>query len=176
LMTLFAAASAFSPAFAPASRSNSALNVERREVFSTIAASTATATLFAASPALADGAKSTATKTRARGVYGGRIANLSKAVNAGDFGAVVAEKNAFVLFNSGAIVSSKQADAIDSTNAIFAAIRSQDKSALKKSYDAYCKKFDINALPDLTNDSQAQGYSNDYDFRVGTKAGKIYVR
>ena len=56
-----------------------------------------------------------------------RIANLSKAVNAGDFGAVVAEKNVFVLFNSGAIVSSKQADAIDSTNAIFAAIRSQDK-------------------------------------------------
>ena len=127
-MTLFAAASAFSPAFAPAARSNSALNVERREVFSTIAA--AGVSVAFASPALADGAKSTATKTRARGVYGGRIANLQKAVAAGDFGAVVAEKNAFVLFNSGAIVSSKQGAAIDATNAIFAAIRSQVRDAL----------------------------------------------
>ena len=55
-------------------------------------------------------------------------------------------------------------------------ITSQDKAALKKSYDSYCKQFNINALPDLTNDSQAQGYSNDYDFRVRTDAGKIYVR
>ena len=51
------------------------------------------AVVFAgASPALADGAVSGATKNRARGIYGGRIAALRKAVDAGDFGAVVAEK------------------------------------------------------------------------------------
>mmetsp|Transcript_24273 Transcript_24273/g.73028 ORF Transcript_24273/g.73028 Transcript_24273/m.73028 type:complete len:224 (+) Transcript_24273:177-848(+) len=52
--------------------------------------------------ASADGAVSTATVQRSRGIYGGRIAALKDAVAKGDFAAVADEKNAFLLFNSGA--------------------------------------------------------------------------
>jgi prepilin-type processing-associated H-X9-DG protein len=55
-----------------------------------------------ANAAFADGAVSAATIARARGIYGGRILGLSDAVAKGDFEAIKAEKNAFVLFSSGA--------------------------------------------------------------------------
>lgn len=55
-----------------------------------------------AGAAFADGAVSGATIARARGIYGGRILDLKDAVAKGDFAAVKAEKNAFVLFASGA--------------------------------------------------------------------------
>ena len=55
-----------------------------------------------AGAAFADGAVSTATIARARGIYGGRILDLKDAVAKGDLAAVKAEKNAFVLFASGA--------------------------------------------------------------------------
>ena len=54
-----------------------------------------------AAPALADGAVSAATVQRARGIYGARIQGLADAVAKGDTAAVVAEKNAFILFVSG---------------------------------------------------------------------------
>lgn len=132
--------------------------------------------------ALADGAVSGASKGRARGIYGDRIAGLSGAVGAGDFAAVAKEKGAFILFNSGVYPTAKdktkKATAVEGTNSIFRAIRSKDKAALKSAYDAYVATNEINALPDVSTDgkSPGQGFSNDYDYRSRTKAGAIYVR
>ena len=53
-----------------------------------------------AQAANADGAVSLATMARSRGIYGTRVADLADAVEKGDFEAVLAEKNAFVLFNN----------------------------------------------------------------------------
>merc|ERR1712232_290778 len=131
------------------------------------------------SVAFADGAVSTATIQRARGIYGGRVAALESAVAAGDFAAVAAEKNAFILFNSGAYPyakdAAKKSAAIEGTNAIFAAIRSQDKSALSSAYKAYTSTYEIAPLPTVSN-SSGQGYSGDYDYKTRTSAGAIYVR
>ncbi|GMI40951.1 hypothetical protein TrCOL_g10151 [Triparma columacea] len=181
-LTLFTASTAFSPTFTTPSRTSTSLNVARRDVLTTAFTTSATfaaAGLTFTSPALADGAVSTQTKNRARGIYGSRIANLKDAVSAGDFGAVVAEKNAFILFNSGALKGdkAKTTEAIGATNNIFAAIRAQDKPGLKKAYEEYVKAFEIGGLPNLVEESgNSQGYSNDYDYRARTKAGTIYVR
>merc|ERR1712127_969998 len=123
---------------------------------------------------LADGARSASTVSRAKGIYGQRIAGLESAVNSGDFGAVAAEKNAFILFNSGAINKKDQAAAVKQTNAIFAAIRSKDSGALKSAYSAYKSANGI-AVVAVDKDG-GQGYSNDYDFKTRTPAGAIYVR
>merc|ERR1719464_524380 len=124
--------------------------------------------------ALADGARSTATVTRARGIYGQRIAALESAVNSGDFGAVAAEKNAFILFNSGAVTGkADKATAVQQTNAIFAAIRTKDASALKSAYNTYKSTNDLAVLS--ADVEGGQGYSNDYDFKTRTPAGTIYV-
>jgi len=127
------------------------------------------------SMASADGAKSAQTAFRARGIYGQRIASLEGAVKAGDFSAVAAEKNAFILYNSGAIKDkAKKAAAIKGTNAIFAAIRSKDAGALKSAYGSYTTANDIsNVVVDM---STGQGYSNDYDYKTRTPMGAIYVR
>jgi len=50
------------------------------------------------SVAFADGAVSSATVQRARGVYGQRVAALKDAVAKGDFGAVLDEKNIYLLY------------------------------------------------------------------------------
>lgn len=168
LVAAFAAsASAFAPA--PVERAPTSLNMDRRAAAGQIAAGAA---VLAGLPnlALADGARSSATLSRARGIYGQRIAGLESAVNAGDFGAVAAEKNAFILFNSGAIASKeKQSAAVKQTNEIFAAIRSKDAAALKKAYGAYKSSNDIAVVSvDLAG---GQGYSNDYDFKARTPAG-----
>ena len=142
---------------------------DRRAALAQIAGAAAAVVPFAAN---ADGAVSSATIGRARGIYGTRIAALESAVSSGDFGAVVAEKNAFILFNSGAYPKDKasKAEAISGTNAIFAAVRAQDKAGLQSAYKAYMKSCDIAPLPAVATDN-GQGYSSDYDYRVRTKAG-----
>ena len=120
----------------------------------------------------ADGAVSSATTGKAKAIYGARIADLAAAVESGDFGAVAAEKNAFILFNSGVYPSVKEkaskAAAVEATNAIFAAIKSQDKAALKAAYSGYVASNDIAPIPDVAGDGQ--GYSSDYSYYARTPA------
>ena len=127
--------------------------------------------------ASADGAVSAASVQRARFQYGSRIAALKSAVEKGDFAAVAEEKNAFILFNSGAYANNKsaKASAISGTNAIFAAIRSKDAGALKSAYNSYVASNDIKAPAPLSA-TGGQGYSSDYDYRVRTNQAAIYVR
>lgn len=157
-------------------RTNTALSMDRRAAFGQIATAGA---VLAGVPAIAsaDGSVSNATINRARGTYGGRIVNLKGAVEAGDFKAIAEEKNAFILFNSGAYANNKgkKNAAIAQTNEIFKAIRSGDKAAVKSAYSAYIAANEITALPDVDSNS-GQGYCNDFDFRVKTTAGAIYQR
>ncbi len=150
--------------------------MDRRAAMGAIAGA---ALVVAPSIASADGAISAATIQRSKFNYGSRIAALKSAVAKGDFGAVAAEKNAFILFNSGAYPRAKDKPskeaAIAGTNAIFAAIRSKDSSALKAAYDAYTTANDIKEPAVLSSD-KGQGYSSDYDYRVKTKQAAIYVR
>lgn len=129
--------------------------------------------------ASADGAVSGATISRAKGIYGSRIYDLKGAVEAGDFKAVIDEKNVFILFNSGAYPGVKnkelKAKAIAGTNAIFAAVRSKDKAALKAAYASYVADNKVTGLPELGVDG-GQGFGNDYDFKSRTKAGAVYQR
>lgn len=149
---------------------------DRRAAISKIAGAAA-----AVIPAIAnaDGAVSKATIGRARGIYGGRIAELKAAVEKGDFAAVTGDKSAFILFNSGAYPGSKfkasKSTAIAQTNAIFAACRAGDKAALKSAFEAYVSTNEISLLPTVDVDG-GQGYSNDYDYKARSKAGAIYVR
>jgi hypothetical protein len=155
-----------------------AAEVDRRAAFGQIAVGAA---VFAGLPqvASADGASSNGTIQKARFIYGGRISNLKKAVEAGDFDAVAAEKAAFVLFNSGAYPGAKRkdskSDAIKSTNDIFAAIRAKDKSALNKAYSTYVTSNNIKPFP-VVDSKDGQGYSGDFDYRVRTSAAAIYQR
>jgi hypothetical protein len=152
--------------------------MDRRSAFGAIAGAAA---VVAAAPqlALADGAVSAATIQKARQVYGNRILDLKKAVDAGNFDAIVEEKNAFVLFNSGAYPTPKdkaeKKKAVALTNDIFSAIKKGDKAALKTAYGAYVAENDITPLP-VVDPNKGQGYSSDYDYRRLTKAGAIYVR
>lgn len=151
-------------------RASTAMNMDRRSAATQIATGAA---VIAGLPsiALADGARSAATESRARGIYGDRIAALESAVNAGDFGAVAAEKNAFILFNSGAIGDkAKKAAAVKGTNAIFAAIRANDAGALKSAYKEYITANSITG-PSAIDLNYGQGYSSDTDFRSRTARG-----
>ena len=154
------------------------MEVDRRAAFGQIGVASA---VLAGLPtvASADGAISSATITKARMVYGGRIANLKSAVEKGDFQSIVDEKNAFVLFNSGAYPTSKskpeKSKAIGQTNAIFAAIRNNDASALKKAYAEYVKDNDIKPLPTVDPNS-GQGYSSDYSYLAKTPAAYVTYR
>jgi len=179
-LVLCAIAASSAAAFAPSSveRTSTALNMDRRAAFGQIGAAAAA---LASVPAIAnaDGAVSSATVGRARGIYGNRVAALESAVASGDFGAVAAEKNAFILFNSGAYPGGQnkaaKAAAIEGTNAIFAAIRSKDAAGLKSAYGSYISANGINPLP-AVDASTGQGYCSDYDYRVRSSAGAIYVR
>lgn len=160
-------------------RSATALNsMDRRSAFSAV---TGAAAVVAAAPqlAFADGAVSAATVQKARAVYGSRIYDLKSAVDSGNFDAVAGEKNAFILFNSGAYPTAKskaeKKAAIEGTNAIFAAVKSGDKAALKSAYSSYIAANGITPLPTVDN-STGQGYSSDYDYRRLSSAGAIYVR
>jgi Photosystem II Psb31 protein len=151
--------------------------MDRRAAFGAIAAGAVV--VSAPQFASADGAVSSGTVLKAKTVYGGRIAELKSAVDKGDFDAVVAEKNAFILFNSGAYPSAKNKDAknkaIAGTNDIFAAIKKGDKAALKSAYTSYVASNDIKPFPKVAN-KNGQGYSSDFDYRRLTSAGAIYVR
>jgi hypothetical protein len=150
--------------------------MDRRSAFGQIAAAGA---VLAGVPAIAsaDGAASAVTQQRARAIYGARVAALKSAVEAGDFKAIAAEKNAFVLFNSGAYSTNKAKKnaAIAGTNAIFAAIRSGDKSAVKTAYNEYVAANAIKDFDEVDAES-GQGYCNDFDYRVRTPSAAIYVR
>mmetsp|Transcript_29714 Transcript_29714/g.44068 ORF Transcript_29714/g.44068 Transcript_29714/m.44068 type:complete len:189 (-) Transcript_29714:250-816(-) len=184
-IVICALAASSAAAFAPSAnvaRSSTSLEMSISDRRAAIGQIGAAALGFAGLPSMAsaDGAVSSATIGRARGIYGNRIAGLTKAVDAGDFSAVVDEKNAFILFNSGVYAKdkSKQNAAIAGTNKIFAAVRTQDKAALKSAYDEYCSANGIEEYPDTSLEGKdlGQGYSSDYDYRIGTKAGVIYVR
>jgi hypothetical protein len=129
--------------------------------------------------ASADGSISKATVQRSRFNYGKRVASLKAAVDKGDFGAVAAEKNAFILFNSGAYPGvknkPKKQAAIAGTNAIFSAIRSKDAAALKTAYSSYMSTNDISEASKIES-TYGQGYSSDFDYRVKTPQASIYVR
>lgn len=152
--------------------------MDRRAAFGQIATAGA---VLAGIPSIAsaDGAVSKQTVTKARGLYGDRIAALKGAVDSGDFAAIADEKNAFILFNSGAYPGVKNKEsfksAVAGTNKIFAAIRSGDKSALQSAYADYVATNSITALPEVSNAS-GQGYSMDFDYKARGKAGAIYVR
>ena len=149
------------------------MEVDRRAAFGQIAVGAA---VVAGVPqiAAADGAVSAATIGRARGIYGDRIAGLKAAVDKGDFAAVAAEKNAFILFNSGAyprvVDKEAKAAAISGTNDIFAAVKAGDAGALKSAYSSYIASNEISALPAVSV-ATGQSYSGDYDYRIRTKAG-----
>ena len=152
--------------------------MDRRVAFGQIATAGA---VLAGVPALAsaDGAVSAATKTKAKVVYGSRIANLKSAVDSGDFGAIVEEKNAFILFNSGVYSAVKdkaaKASAIEDVNAIFAGIRAGDKAAVKTAYDKYVKSQGISDVLSASAKG-GQSYSSDYSYLVKSNAASIYVR
>lgn len=151
-------------------RSSTALAMDRRAALGQFATAAAVATALP-QMASADGAQSPASINRARGVYGNRVAALAGAVAAGDFAAVADDKTAFILFNSGAysLDKPKKKAAIAQTNAIFAAIKAKDKAALQSAYKTYVDTNKITALP-AVDPNDGQGYSNDFDFRVKTKA------
>jgi len=138
------------------------------------------AVLIAPKPALADGAVSPATVQRARGIYGARIASLKSAVDKGDFDAVLYEKTAFELFNSGAYATkgatakAQQATSVAATKSIVEACEEKDKSKLKSSYEAFVKNAAINTSPVTVEGGQ--GYSSDYDWKLRTPKGAIYQR
>lgn len=152
--------------------------MDRRAAFGQLATAGA---VLAGVPALAsaDGAVGPATRTKAKVVYGSRIAALKDAVNAGDFGAIVDEKNAFILYNSGAYPTAKDKPAkkaaIEQVNAIFSAVRAGDKGAVKKAYDSYVASQGITNV--LAQDTKGgQSYSTDYGYVVKTKSASVYVR
>lgn len=144
--------------------------MDRRAAFGQIATAGA---VLAGVPAIAsaDGAVSGASIQRARGMYGSRIAALKGAVDSGDFKAIADEKNAFILFNSGAYANNKakKNSAIAGTNAIFAAIRSGDKAAVKSAYASYIADNEIKDLISAET-TDGQTYSGDFDYRVRTNA------
>jgi hypothetical protein len=150
--------------------------MDRRAAVGAIAGA---ALVIAPTMASADGAVSKATVQRSKFRYGSRVAALEGAVASGDFAAVADEKNAFILFNSGAYPGIKlkgsKAAAIDGTNAIFAAIRAKDKAALKSAYASYVDTNNIKGYATITP-SYGQGYSGDFDYRVKTNQATIYVR
>ena len=152
--------------------------MDRRAAFGAIAGAAA---VVGTAPqlAFADGAVSAASIQKARQVYGSRILDLKSAVDSGNFDAIVDEKNAFILFNSGAYPTPKdkaeKAKAVALTNDIFNAVKKGDKGALKTAYGQYVAENDIKSLPSV-DASKGQGYSSDFDYRRLTKAGAIYVR
>jgi len=175
---LVASASAFAPAASSERSVTTALNMDRRSAMGAVAA--AGVVVAMPSVASADGAISTATRQRSKFLYGSRITALQEAVDKGDFSAVASEKNAFILYNSGAYPAKKEKaqknDAVAATNTIFAAIRTKDKAALKTSFKSYLSVTKMSDYQAELDGSQGQGYSTDSDYRKLTKQGAIYVR
>jgi hypothetical protein len=154
---------------------------DRREVMQALAGAVAGAVVMP-QVAMADGAVSAATIQRARGIYGGRIAGLKDAVSKGDFAAIENEKNAFVLFNSGAYRSkgekakAEKAAAVAAYEDVLAAVNAKDAGKLKSSYAAYVKAANIDINPKKVDVSSGQGFGNDYDWKNRTTLGTVYQR
>jgi Photosystem II Psb31 protein len=146
--------------------------MERRVAFGQIVTAGA---VLAGLPTIAsaDGAISVASKTKAKVVYGSRIAALKKAVDSGDFAAIADEKSAFILFNSGVYSTPKEKAlkkaAIADVNALFAGIRKGDKAAVKTAYDKYVK---ANGIDDVKakNAAGGQSYSSDFSYLAKSPA------
>merc|ERR1719353_1979454 len=102
---------------------------------------------------------------RSRGIYGGRIAALSGAVSKGDFAAVADEKNAFILFNSGAYQLKTPA-----------AKAAKAAGKLKAAYAAYTKNAGIDLSPGKESVMGGQGFGSDYDWKNRTPKGTVYQR
>lgn len=130
----------------------------RREVLEQ-AAGVLGAVLIAPKPAFADGAVSPATVQRARGIYGSRIASLKGAVENGDFDAILEEKNAFELFNSGAFslrsatAKEQKKTSVAATKDILEACAAKDKSKLKSVAESVPA---ITCIPRLVSTLHAQ--------------------
>jgi len=176
---LVASASAFAPAASSERAVTTALNMDRRSAMGAVAAAGVVVAVMP-SVASADGAISKATIQRSRYIYGVRITSLQEAVDKGDFASVAAEKNAFILYNSGAYPTKKQKEqknkAVTATNNVFGSIRAKDAAALKTSFKEYLVVTDMSDFQAELDGEKGQGYSTDSDYRKLTKQGKIYVR
>lgn len=140
----------------------------RAEVLSTVFSAGAVAAVAAAglpTVAFADGAKSLATQARARGIYGGRVEALKDAVAKGDTAAVLAEKNAFTLFVSGAYSTTKgkKAEASKLAGAVISAAEAGDAAALKTSYAAFMKYTEVKSGYKGAGDGQ--GFGSEFDYK-----------
>uniref|UniRef100_A0A7S2S7V4 Photosystem II Psb31 protein domain-containing protein n=1 Tax=Rhizochromulina marina TaxID=1034831 RepID=A0A7S2S7V4_9STRA len=185
VLALFSVAHGFAPAplrAAPRSVVMSAEGESRRDML--VKGAGALGVVFSgASAAFADGAVSLATVARARGLYGGRIAALSDSVNKGDLEAVEAEKNAFILFNSGVYARNGPVDrknkkvAVAATNSLFDAVSKGDKAGVKSAYAEFMKVADIQPGYSGKDKDFTQGYSTEYDWKYkDPKKGSIYIR
>lgn len=157
------------------------MKAERRDVLGQAAG--ALGLVFSgAGAAVADGAVSQTTVARARGIYGGRILALEDAVKAGKLDAVLAEKNAFALFNSGAYKlpgaknKETKAKAVAATDALLAACAAGDKAKAAAAYKEFLSVADISAGYEGKTKAYTQGYSTEYDWKFKTDKGTIYVR
>merc|ERR1711904_369011 len=152
---------------------------DRREVMQALAGAVAGAVVM---PQVAMANSNAPAIQRARGIYGGRIAGLKDAVSKGDFAAVESEKNAFILFNSGAYrtnspkAKAEKAATVAAYEDVLAAVSAKDAGKLKTSYAAYVKAADIDINPKPLDQMSGRGYSNDYDWKVKTDKGVIYQR
>ena len=110
--------------------------------------------------------------------YGSRIFKLKGASTA----AVIEEKNAFILFNSGAYQlktpAAKAAKAVaqEGTADIFAAVDAKDAGKLKAAYAAYTKNAGIDLSPAKESVMGGQGFGSDYDWKNRTPKGTVYQR
>lgn len=143
--------------------------MSRSEALSSAFASASAALVAASVPsaAFADGAVSSATIARARGIYGARIEGLKPAVDKGDTAAVLAEKNAFTLFNSGVYATNKAkfATAEGLAKAVLDAASAGDAAALKSAYADYIKYTVVKSGFKATDDGQ--GMSSEFDYKRG---------
>ena len=96
--------------------------------------------------------------------------------------AVADEKNAFILFNSGAYQlktpAAKAAKAVaqEGTADIFAAVDAKDAGKLKAAYAAYTKNAGIDLSPAKESVMGGQGFGSDYDWKNRTPKGTVYQR
>merc|ERR1719460_2082928 len=113
--------------------------MDRRAVVGSFAAAVTTVPWVAN----ADGATSPATRERARAIYGSRIAGLAGA-SAED---IVAEKNAFTLFTTGAYRSAKDKTTVASLNTLskkaLASAKAGDSAGAQAAVKEFVKVGDI---------------------------------
>ncbi|CAM9539837.1 unnamed protein product [Ectocarpus fasciculatus] len=150
----------------------------RSQALSNLFGATAAVAAAAAVPgvAFADGAKSLATQSRARGIYGNRIAALKGAVDKGDTAAVLSEQNVFRLFNSGVYSTDKAkfAEAEELAKGVVQAASAGDAKALKDSYAAYMKYTEKKSGYNGAGDGQ--GFGSEFDYKNRTPLGTVYQR